>query len=50
MRNISGELDFDCPYGFQYNPTLEVFQNISITKGGAIPPAAKAVGLLAHLS
>jgi hypothetical protein len=50
MRDVSGKLDFNCPYGFQYNPTLEVFQNMSTIKGGAIPPAAKAVGLLAHLS
>jgi hypothetical protein len=48
MRDISGKLDFDCPYGFQYDPTLEVFQNMSTTKGGAIPPTAKAVGFLAH--
>jgi hypothetical protein len=50
MCDIPGKLDLDYSDSFQYKPTLKVLQKTSTTKGGAIPPMAKAVGFLAHLS
>ena len=54
MPRIPGEFDLDCTDCFQYKLIFIIFQNMSTTivktNTCEIPPTAKAVGFLAHLS